>query len=184
MIKRINSLLLYLAFFSYVTILLWIIGFKFNADWLPVMGKYFRDMPLDERAGNNIIPFYDMIENGFYFNLDYFMNIIIYMPLGAYLIIFGKNKYKCLISVLIIMISSIVFELVQLVTGFGGCDGADFVCNTVGGLLGMIICFFIIRSKKKNVIINIYNLVFIILCLPVAIYAIINTIENWHLYKI
>ena len=179
----INKFLLYTAFSIYLFLLIWIIALKFNAEWLPEIGRYFRKMPLMERVGKKIIPFYDMYEKGIYFNKDYFWNVIIYMPLGIYLLIILKNRHKCLTSIIIIILSSFIFEFIQLVTGFGGCDGSDLVCNTLGGVVGLILYLLLIKKFPSRVI-NIINLLAIIFFLPLGIHAFINTIMNLHLYKI
>ena len=181
---RLNKLLLYIAFSMYIFLLIWIIALKFNATWIPEIGEYFRKLPIKERVGKNIIPFYDMIKNGIYFNKDYFMNVIIYMPLGIYLTIILKNKHRTFFCITIIAVSSFLFELIQLLTGFGGCDGSDFVCNVLGGLIGMIIYHFLAKLKSVNKIVNIINAIVIIIFLPLTVHAIINTVTNLHLYKI
>ena len=181
---KINNKLLTVAFAMYLFLLIWAIALKFNAEWLPELGEYLRESPLYERVGNNIIPFYNMIKKGFYFNLDYFMNVIIYIPLGIYLLIIANHKNKYLITFFITMLSSIAFELIQLVTGFGGCDGTDFVCNCIGGIIGMFIYFLINKMRNSSKIVNIVNLIVVICFTPLAIYAFINTITNLHLYKL
>ena len=180
---NVNKMLMHISFIIYLIILVWIIGFKFNAQWLPEIGAYFRAMPLMDRVGKNIIPFYDMYENGIYFSADYFMNVIIYIPLGIYLLFVGRNKSKYIISFMIVAISSVLFELIQLVTGFGGCDGSDFVCNVIGGLIGILLYCLVLKKLSLKVI-NIINVIVIIIFFPLACYAFINTILNLHLYKI
>lgn len=184
---KLNKILLYVAFIMYIFILIWLIGLKFNSEWLPEIGEYFRKLPLKDRiTKGGLIPFYNMIsefKKGDFYQLDYYMNIVVYIPLGIYLLIFLENKHKYLLSFLIIIFSSILFELIQLFTGFGGCDGTDFGCNVLGGTVGLLISRFLL---KKNAIklINIINIAVVIIFLPLVIYAFINTIMNLHLYRI
>ena len=181
--KSINRKLLYCSFGIYAFLLVWIIALKFNADWLSEVGEYLRKMPLQDRVGKNIIPFYKMFKEGISFNKDYFYNVVIYIPLGIYLPLLLKNKPKYITYIIIIATSSIIFELIQLVTGFGGYDGSDIVCNANGGIIGLILYYFLI-SKWPNKVINIINIIAIIVFAPVAVYALINTILNIHLYYI
>ena len=179
--RRINNKYLYVAFSIYLIILVWVIALKFNAEWLPEIGVYFRKLPLWDRVGYNIIPFYSMFKNGFYFNLDYFMNVVIYIPLGIYLSLIFNNKK--VLNIMIIFFSSLIFELIQLFTGFGGCDGTDLFCNALGGILGIGL-YVILINKISNKTINVINIVVSIIFSPLAVFAIINTIINWELYLI
>jgi len=186
MIKEINKKLLYIAFSIYVFLLVWIIALKFNASWIPEIGEYFRKMPLKERVGKNMIPFRNMIlafKKGEYLQLDYYMNVVIYIPLGIYLLLLLKFKHKYVITSVIIVVSSFMFEFIQLVTGFGGCDGTDFACNLIGGFIGIMLYLLLIKNLKNKVI-NIINLVVVILFSPIALYALINTLINIDLYYI
>lgn len=175
--KRIFGVL----FGEYLLLLIWVIALKYNSAWLPELGEYFRGIPIKDRIGKRIIPFYGMIQNGVYFDLDYFCNVIIYIPFGLLLPFFiGKKTPLC---IAIILLSSVLFEVIQLLTGFGGADGADVVCNFLGGIIGLI-AYALFRRKIKDKTLNVVAFAFLICFLPIALFAVINTALNWQLYLI
>ena len=175
--------LLWTTFSLYLILAFWIIALKFNAEWLPELGEYFRALPLWERVGRRIIPFYGMIKSGWYFDKDYFMNVVIYLPLGIYLpfLLPARNKY--LHTAWIIPLSSILFEFLQLVTGFGGCDGTDVVCNTLGGFLGLL-TYAVLLKRLSPKAVNAVNIAVILLLALPAGYAVVNTLLHLELYRI
>jgi glycopeptide antibiotics resistance protein len=181
LVNQRNNVLFYTAFSFYLFLLIWIIALKFNADWVKEIGEYFRSLPLQERVGMGFIPFYSMFKNGFYFNLDYFMNVIIYLPLGIYLKQIFENKNWLII--IIVIFSSLIFEIIQLLTGFGGCDGSDLFCNSLGGILGILLGH-LFKKILSNKSINVINLSIIIVFTPFVVYALINTIVHWDMYII
>lgn len=81
--ETINKATLWIVFCLYLFLLIWVIALKFNADWLPALGKEMRALPIEKRVV--LIPFQTLISNGFYFHLDYFLNVIIYIPMGLIL---------------------------------------------------------------------------------------------------
>lgn len=178
--ETINKATLWIVFCLYLFLLIWVIALKFNADWLPALGKEMRALPIEKRVV--LIPFQTFISNGFYFHLDYFLNVIIYIPMGLILpLTMRKNQGGwCL---LIIILSSAIFEVEQLFTGFGGCDTADLICNVVGGVIGLAI-FYLLRKKTSDKTINIITFIIIIIATPIALYALINTIIHWQYYVI
>ena len=178
---RLNYKLIWSVLGAYIIILLWIIVFKFNMEWIPDDSAYLRNLPLLDRI-RNFYPFQKMIEEGFYFELDYFMNILVYIPLGLYLSFIFNCKNKNIFIILISLISSIAFEIIQLFTGWGGFETTDKLCNSLGGVIGLLL--FIPISKLKPKIINIVNLVLLCIFGPMAIFVTINTILNYHLYII
>lgn len=179
--KNINKKLMITAFISYLIIVLWVIVFKFNASWIEEVRIYELSQPYLERIGLEWIPFYTVInqfKEGNYFDLDHLLNIIIYIPIGLYLKLITKLDNKKII--LIIILSSLIFEIEQSITCIGGLDGTDLVTNFIGGLIGLI--SFKLINKFKIKYINLMNISLLIISLPLAIYAIINTIINFDLY--
>lgn len=68
--------------------------------------------------------------------VDYFVNFLFYIPFGIYFNFFVKEKNHCL---LIIFLSSLCFEIVQLLTCIGGFDSLDILANYLGDFLGVIL---------------------------------------------
>lgn len=179
--KKINYKLIWSLFYIYIIILLWIVVFKFNEEWIPENSAYLRSLPIKERI-MSFYPFQIFIEEGLYFELDYFMNIIIYIPLGVLLSFLINIKYKKEFIILISLFSSIIFEIIQLLTGWGGFDTTDMLCNTLGGIIGLLLMIPISKIKVKTI--NLFNFILLLIFLPIAIAVIINTILNYHLYTI
>lgn len=176
--NNLNKVLLGVAFGLYLILLIWVIGLKMNAEWLPEVGVELRSLSFKNRSA--LIPFKTFFDRGLYFNDDYFFNVLIYIPMGLILPFIFKKPW---VSFILIVLSSAIFEVSQLFTGFGGCDTTDLICNILGGVLGMMV-YYIFRKKVPDKAINITNLVVIILASPVCVYAIVNSIINWQLYVI
>lgn len=178
--ENLNKVTLWVAFCLYLFLLVWVIGLKYNADWLPQVGAELRSLSLKNRSA--LVPFQTFIANGLYFNLDYFLNVMIYVPMGLFLPL-TMRKIRGGGALLIIILSSAIFEVVQLFTGFGGCDTTDLICNTAGGVLGLI-AHYLLRKKTSNKAINVITLTITIIATPVALYALVNTIIHWQYYVI
>ncbi len=72
----------------YITFMLWVIVLKCNADWVVEVAIYNLEQPIEKRIFPNIIPFYHLIKffkSGEWFEIDYFLNVIIYIPFAFYL---------------------------------------------------------------------------------------------------
>ncbi len=171
--------ILYFLIAEYIILLIWVIALKCNAPWVKVLGEEMRSLPFEVRLGKRYIPFYDMFTKGIYFNLDYFMNVLIYIPLGI-LLSFIADK-KTFLNLTIIFTSSAIFEAVQYITGFGGCDGSDVVCNFLGGALGIMLYKFL-RPRVSDATVNRILLVTSIISLPIVLYSVVNTATHWQLY--
>lgn len=176
--EDISKVLLWCAFAVYLVLLIWLIGFKCNKSWLPELGIEMRKLPFKQRV--KYIPFYDMVGHKMCFTLDYFLNIVVYIPFGIYLMFVLKKKW---LSILLIFVSSLIFEISQYFTGFGGCEISDLITNFVGGAMGVLL-YAVWLCKLKPKIVNILNLCVCIWGSPFALYGIINTIIHWQLYII
>ena len=73
-----------------------------------------------------------------FFNLNFIANILSFFPLGFLLpIVFWKAKgLHCLLGV---FATSLIFEVVQLITNFGSFDVDDIILNLMGGIIGFLI---------------------------------------------
>ena len=179
--------LLWISFVVYMLFVIWIIGFKANLDTIPAMLAHFKPLSIAERVGKDYIPFYSVarsFEEGKYFDYQHLLNVLIYIPMGVYLpYLFTNIKRKYLISFLIITFSSVIFELFQLFTGLGACDGTDWYCNTSGGVVGLIL-YALLHKRISQKVFNGIVLVFTIILSPVVIFAIVNTIVKFDLYSL
>lgn len=176
--NALHSKILYFLIAEYIILLIWVIALKCNAPWLKELGEEMRSLPFEVRV-LQVIPFYNMIKDGIYFDLDYFLNVLIYIPLGIFLSFIADKK--TFLNLAVILTSSAIFEAVQYVTGFGGCDSSDIVCNFLGGLLGIMLYKFL-RPRASDTTVNQIVRITSIISLPIVLYAVINTAVHWQLY--
>lgn len=178
---NINKMILYALMTEYFILLVWVIALKCNASWVKDVGEELRSLPFKQRIGHSIIPFYDLVTSGEYFDMDYFLNVLIYIPFGLFLPFISERR--SLLNIGIIFTSSVLFETVQLITGFGGWDSTDMACNTIGGAIG-IMTYNLFRKHITDKKINHIAFFALVIFLPIVIYAIINTAVNRDLYVI
>lgn len=77
-------------------------------------------------------------------------NILLFIPVGL-LAELSKIKRNRAIAVFIGgFVLSLVFEVLQYISGMGICDVDDVILNTFGVLIGIIIGLIVIRILKRN----------------------------------
>lgn len=76
-------------------------------------------------------------------------NIVIFVPLGVYAVLFNKNKGIGRNTLLVTLVS-LAAEAIQFVFKLGIGDVDDVLLNTLGGLLGVLLCRGIYRVCKNN----------------------------------
>lgn len=115
--------------------------------------------PYSESRSINLIPFYSINEyiysnsatiKRFAFG-NVIGNIVIFIPLGAYLSLFKKNK-RVIINLLFIFIVSLLIEIIQGLLCMGASDIDDIILNCLGGFIGILgykFLLFILRGEKK-----------------------------------
>lgn len=177
--EKLNRATLWTAFGLYLALVIWVIGFKCNIAIILQSAPDMRSLPFKYRV--RFIPFNFLSSNGPMLSLEYFLNVLIYVPMGIYLMFVAKEKVG--ICVLISFASSLAFEVEQYFTGFGGCDITDIICNVLGSAIGIFI-YKKLRKKVTDKSVNKANFLVIALSTPVVIFAIVNTIINRHLYVI
>lgn len=84
----------------------------------------------------------------FYVTLNLLGNVVCFMPLGFVLPILSNRKWGIIKITVISCFSSVLVELLQLVTKLGSCDIDDIMMNTLGGFLGYIL-FLICRGMYR-----------------------------------
>jgi glycopeptide antibiotics resistance protein len=107
----------------------------------------------------NLIPFYSIKEyifsdstviKKFAFG-NIIGNIIIFVPLGTYLLLFKKDK-RIITNLLVIFIVSLFVESIQGLLAIGASDIDDIILNCIGGLIGILgykFLLVILRHEKK-----------------------------------
>lgn len=135
-------------FIFYLIMLIWIIVFKFSftfqdvpslrsVNWVPFAGTAVRNNQLD----------YSEVLN----------NVLIFIPFGLYINML-KPEWNFLKKMMPIVLVSLAFEGPQYIFAIGATDITDLLTNTLGGVLGIVIC---LLSQKffKNHSIKILNTV-------------------------
>lgn len=177
-----------IIFIIYIILLLWVVVFKCNLlNSIKMTYEYLSSKTLKERFNCFIVPFNDYFMEPFNKQRlntfkDDMLNIIIFMPLGLYLSYFIKSKK--FLNILICSISlSILFEVFQLFSLIGSFATKDFITNCLGGIFGYLIYKLVYKENKNNrLILNICSLLVILIFLPIACYAVVNTIKNLNFY--
>lgn len=77
---------------------------------------------------------------------EMFMNVLLFMPLGIFLP-FSTRQWEtrwrntiinyCVMILLIILFSALI-EYFQFITGCGNAEVDDIMCNTIGGIIGLL----------------------------------------------
>lgn len=124
----------------YIIILTWIIVFKmqFGVQYLP----YIRQI--------NLIPFDEsVIVNGKIYINEIINNLIVFIPVGLYIGMLGKEEkfYK---KVLPIFGLTLIFETLQYIFHIGASDITDIIMNTLGGALGIVMINILYKLFKNN----------------------------------
>lgn len=134
--KRIS----YIVFSVYLILLIWLVLFKFatNPSEIPSM------------RGINLIPFYYGKETSVHLK-EVIYNIIVFVPLGVYVQIFREN-WKKVMKCLVILLTSFLFEIVQFIFAIGASDVTDLIGNTIGGIVGILLCVILKKFTPKKFI--------------------------------
>ena len=187
---KINYSLLLFCSILYMFLFIWVVIFKcaiprsilgtgYSLDPIqfgPTIERYM-NMTIKERF---LLEFYEKTDTTAVIIEEYFLNIIVFLPIGILLAVYIK-KHKIILSTVIGFLMSSVVELTQLFTRFGGFSFIDLSSNTFGALFGSLIYLGlvkIIKPDKVNFAINIASTVVSIICIPIIIYACISIVQN------
>lgn len=133
----------------YIIILSWIILFKmqFSFESLP----YIRSI--------NLIPFAEsVIVNGKIYLGEIIDNLIVFIPVGLYIGMLGKEEklYKKIIPIIGL---TLTLEILQFVLHIGATDITDVIMNTLGGIIGITIINILYKifknAEKTDKVLNI-----------------------------
>ena len=132
------NLLLYGVFVFYI-LLLGLILFRTHHQTRSVNLVPFRGV-VSYISGNDLVSGQDSAAVLHAFALlNLLANLFIFVPCGVYITLFRKGKgiWK---NVLWVFVISMVVEIVQFITKFGIGDIDDVILNSIGGLIGVLIC--------------------------------------------
>lgn len=151
----------------YLLVLTWIIVFKlqFSFSGLPVIRNI------------NLIPFGEsVIVNGKISFTEIIQNVLAFIPFGI-LISVLRDKETFIKKIIPIVLTSLLFEVLQFIFGIGASDITDVINNSLGGIIGIAIVFCISKIFKNSwkKIINIVSIIFaVILVLFILILVLVN----------
>ena len=132
------AILVYFLFFSE--------GFGRQPDYSMSPGFSYNILPF--REIRRVFENFDNLSTG-YVIINFFGNIIAFIPFGA-LIRWVVNKgIKWYHAVLATFLFSCAVELIQMVTRVGAFDVDDIILNTFGGLLGFIVYYILLLINRK-----------------------------------
>lgn len=134
---RKNSKLLGVLFVIYIILLIWIIMFRLS----------FSISSIHRVREINLIPFnYGVVHAGDIPIFETLLNILIFLPFGIYLKMFGFDNKKIVFTGFWV---SLLFEVSQYIFRLGSSDITDIIANTLGMVVGIFL-YFIFRKIFKN----------------------------------
>lgn len=124
----------------YLILLTWIILFKMRTS----LGD------LGELRSLNLIPYgKSAVVNGRVDLSEIVYNIAAFIPLGVYsAMLWPKWRFVC--KLLPAAGISLIYEIFQYILGIGATDITDWINNTLGGLLGILIYLVTVRIIQKQ----------------------------------
>lgn len=112
-----------------------------------------------------------MIQAQGFGDMNVWGNVLMFIPLGMYMMIHSKQG-----AILKIMLCSFVIEVIQYIFARGATDIDDFILNTLGGIIG-IACAWLL-SKCFNDVQKAVAMLSIIIGLPVIALGVLLVIYN------
>lgn len=175
-----NKKYVLLSLFIYLIVLIWIIAFKMNMKQAIFECMYtFSKCSIGQRFNVAINSF--NLAKGLA-NLDFYVNILLFIPLGFYAIILFERR-SFIIGFIFSSFLTLSFEIIQLFTAIGFYSFLDIISNILGFILGYIVFIYLKRIIKDNIL-NLAFIIFTILLILIASYGIINTIINIDIYSL
>lgn len=102
----------------------------------------------------NLIPFYTITDylsiGGIFSYVNVLGNIVLFIPLGIYLILFNHNK-RIFINTLWSILISVAVEILQYSFKVGATDIDDIILNGLGGFLGIVFYKILCKIFKDKV---------------------------------
>ena len=100
----------------------------------------------------NLIPFAESVTiDGKTDISEILLNVIVFIPFGIYISMLHK-PWNFIQKIIPIFCVSLLYEVLQYAFAIGGSDITDLIGNTLGGIIGMILFFILIRMFGKDII--------------------------------
>lgn len=113
---------------------------------------------ISEDYNYNLVPFREIMR--FLTNMDtlgwrvvminILGNIAAFVPFGLFLPVVTNLRLNMLSVAVLTFDLSLTIELMQLITKVGSFDVDDLILNTVGGIIGYVICYFWDKLGRKQ----------------------------------
>lgn len=102
----------------------------------------------------NLVPYgSSVMVNGKLYTRELIENVIAFIPLGCYICML-KWDWSFIKKILTIFGVSLLFEVTQFIFGLGASDITDLINNTLGGAIGILIYFILIKIFKSDLKLN------------------------------
>ena len=149
---RISCRVRWIVFLFYVLLLIYLLFFS----------EFFGRGPgVSHRFSMNLIPFHEIRRyltqapriGAYYVCTNLIGNIVCFMPFGYFLTRFFYRKHVRRIPAAVTLLSaafSASVEILQFLTSTGCADVDDVILNTLGGFLGWLITWLVLRRKGKG----------------------------------
>lgn len=167
-------------------IYIWALVFKLGNEEILIRNYYnLKDLSLMDRIMWDIIPF-NYRGTDYYIKLQIlstFLNCFIFAPFSI-IVCYVLKKPKLWKIILISFTLSLCVEITQLFTPIGNPATEDLITNTLSGIIGYAIYYFILKKISLNKTYKFLCIISILL-LIVAVYSTISIISTSPLlYKI
>ena len=150
----VNNLILGMGI-AYLLFLIWAILWKCGT---PFIGD-------KTQRAINLLPF----NNNTTWEMQF--NIAVFIPLGFYLSAYKKD-WKLIKLIAVIILISFMLEAVQFVLAIGVSDVTDLMLNTIGGIFGIMVYYFILRLFKRK-----ERMVTFVLCIMLTLIELYMTVS-------
>ncbi len=144
--RNVNRYLYVFVFVIYLGILFYFLFFA----------EMFGRAAAHDRYSYNLVPFkeigrfirYRDILGNTAVGLNLLGNVAAFIPFGLFAPVLIKREARLWQTAFFTMLLSLIIECIQLVTKVGSFDVDDIILNTLGGIIGGIICFLYRKYKK------------------------------------
>ncbi|ERL11861.1 VanZ-like protein, partial [Coriobacteriaceae bacterium BV3Ac1] len=120
--------------------------------WVVLLKTQFSLADLSTTRHINLIPFYYEEETSGHLR-EVIDNILIFIPFGIYMRV-AFRQLPIGTSILIIALTSFVFETLQFVLSIGASDVTDIIANTMGAAFGIALYALLARIAKNNAVLD------------------------------
>lgn len=136
-----------------LTFILFIIYFL-ALNWLVLLKLHFSIDQIDKVQVINLIPLNNSVFS------EVYNNVRIFVPFGIFICML-KSNWSMMKKVLSTFGLTLSFEMIQFVLAIGRSDITDIMANTLGGIIGIGIYYFLfwILKNKTHIFINLCALV-------------------------